>query len=50
MAVVAAFASVTLGVASPARADQVMEGIYTYTQGDVVAEWTIYPSLSLIHI
>ncbi len=20
-----------------------MEGIYTYTQGDVVAEWTIYP-------
>ncbi len=21
-----------------------MEGIYTYTQGDVVADWTIYPS------
>ena len=44
LAVVAALASMTLGVASPARADQVMEGIYTYTQGDVVAEWTIYPS------
>lgn len=43
-AVVAAFASVVLGFASPARADQVMQGIYTYTQGDVVAEWTIYPS------
>ena len=39
----AAFSSVVLGFASPARADQVMEGIYTYTQGDVHAEWTIYP-------
>lgn len=44
LAVAAAFASVVLGFASPARADQVMQGIYTYTQGDVVAEWTIYPS------
>ena len=44
LAVAAAFASVVLGFASPARADQLMQGIYTYTQGDVVAEWTIYPS------
>jgi hypothetical protein len=43
LAVAAAFAGVVLGFASPARADQVMEGIYTYTQGDVVAEWTVYP-------
>jgi hypothetical protein len=38
-----AFASVVLGFASPARADQVMEGVYSYNQGDVHAEWTIYP-------
>jgi hypothetical protein len=44
LAVAAALASVALGFASPARADQVMQGVYTYTQGDVVAEWTIYPS------
>jgi hypothetical protein len=44
LAVVAAFATVFLGFAGPARADQLMEGIYTYTQGDVVAEWVIYPS------
>jgi hypothetical protein len=44
LAVAAAFASVVLGFASPARADQLMQGIYTYTQGDVVAEWTIYPT------
>jgi hypothetical protein len=44
LAVAAAFASVVLGFAIPARADQVMQGVYTYTQGDVVAEWTIYPS------
>jgi hypothetical protein len=44
LAVAAAFASLVLGFASPARADQVMEGIYTYTQGDLVAEWTIYPT------
>ena len=43
LAVVAVFASVVIGFAGPARADQMMEGIYTYTQGDVVAEWTIYP-------
>ena len=42
-AVASAVVTVALGVASPARADQVMQGIYTYTQGNVVAEWTIYP-------
>lgn len=44
LAVAAACSSVFLGFAGPARADQVMEGVYTYTQGDVRAEWTIYPS------
>ena len=34
----------TLGFAGPASADQVIEGVYTYTQGDVKAEWTIWPS------
>jgi hypothetical protein len=43
LAVAVAVASAVLGFASPARADQVMQGIYTYTQGDIVAEWTIYP-------
>jgi hypothetical protein len=32
-------------LASPASADQVMEGIYTYTEeGQPSATWTIYPS------
>src|SRR3954447_11257162 len=44
LAVAAVFAGVVLGFASPARADQLMQGIYTYTQGDVVAEWTIQPT------
>lgn len=44
MAAVTALASVALGVAGPARAEQVLEGTYTYSQGDIVAEWTIYPS------
>jgi hypothetical protein len=44
LAVAVAVASAVLGFASPARADQVMQGIYTYTQGDIVAEWTIYPT------
>jgi hypothetical protein len=44
LAVAVAAASAVLGFASPARADQVMQGIYTYTQGDIVAEWTIYPT------
>jgi hypothetical protein len=42
-AVASAVAAVALGVASPARADQVMQGVYSYTQGNIVAEWTIYP-------
>jgi hypothetical protein len=44
LAVAAAAVTLTLGFAAPASADRVMEGIYTYTQGDLVAEWTIYPS------
>jgi hypothetical protein len=44
LAVAAAFASVAIGLAGPARADQMLEGIYTYTQGDVVGQWTVYPS------
>lgn len=43
-AVAVAFGCVALGFASPASADQVMQGIYAYDQGDVHAEWTIYPS------
>lgn len=44
------FAAVTIAlaagvsVAGPARANPVLQGVYTYTQGDVVVEWTIYPS------
>lgn len=41
---VCATATAALGFAGPAQADQVMEGIYGYTQGDVTAEWTIFPS------
>lgn len=44
VAAVLTVAAVGLGVAGPARADQVMQGIYTYTQGDIVATWTIYPT------
>ncbi|HEX7827945.1 MAG TPA: hypothetical protein VF477_23840 [Mycobacterium sp.] len=44
LAVVATFASLAVGYASPASADQVMEGVYSYTQGDIVAQWTIYPT------
>jgi hypothetical protein len=44
-AVASAVAAVALGVASPARADQVMQGIYTYTQEGVgPTTWTFYPS------
>jgi hypothetical protein len=39
-----AFGGLALGTAEPAWADQVMEGIYSYDQGDVHAQWTIYPS------
>jgi hypothetical protein len=42
-ALFAAFATVVVGFASPARADQVIEGIYTYTQDGIAAEMTIYP-------
>jgi hypothetical protein len=44
LAIATAFASVATGFAGPAQADQVMEGVYSYTQGDVHAQWTIYPS------
>jgi hypothetical protein len=43
LAVAATFASLVVGFASPARADQLMQGMYTYTQGDLVATWSIYP-------
>lgn len=43
LAVAAILTSTLLGLAGPARADQVMEGIYDYTQGDIHAELTIYP-------
>ena len=44
LAVAATFATLVVGFASPARADQVMEGVYTYTQGDLVTTWTVYPT------
>jgi hypothetical protein len=44
LAAAAVFASVVLGFAGPARADQVMQGIYAYNQGDVHASWAIFPS------
>ena len=43
-AVAAAIAAVAVGVAGPARADRVMQGVYTYTQDGVAAELTIYPT------
>jgi hypothetical protein len=43
-AVAAMLITSTLGFAGSASADQVMEGIYGYDQGDIHAEWTIYPS------
>jgi hypothetical protein len=44
LAVAAVLTSSVLGFAGPAHADQVMQGIYKYDQGDVHAQWTIYPS------
>lgn len=44
LAIAAVFASAVLGFAGPARADQLMQGVYSYTQGDIHAEWTIFPS------
>jgi hypothetical protein len=41
---VAAFGISTFGFAAPAHADQVMQGIYTYTQDDgLTGTFTIYP-------
>ncbi|WP_263992409.1 hypothetical protein [Mycolicibacterium madagascariense] len=44
MLAVAVLTGSAVGVASPANADPVMQGVYDYTQGDVHAVWTIYPS------
>jgi hypothetical protein len=44
LAVATAFASMAIGFAGPAHAEQVLKGVYTYRQGDIVALWTIYPS------
>jgi hypothetical protein len=45
LAVASALVAVVMGVAGPAQADQVMQGIYTYTQEGVApTTWTIYPS------
>lgn len=43
-AIAMAVAAAGIAFAGPASADEVPQGIYTYSQGDVVAEWTIYPS------
>jgi hypothetical protein len=44
LAAAAVLAGSALGVASPANADQVMQGVYDYTQGAIHATWAIYPS------
>jgi hypothetical protein len=44
LAVAAVLTTSALGLAGPANAEQVMEGIYSYNQGDLHEEWTIYPS------
>ncbi|MDX1891105.1 hypothetical protein [Mycolicibacterium sp. 050158] len=44
LAVATVLVGATLGFAVPASADQVMQGVYSYDQGDIHAEWTIYPS------
>jgi hypothetical protein len=44
LAVAAVLTGSVLGFAGPAHADQVLQGIYSYDQGDVHAEWTIFPS------
>jgi hypothetical protein len=44
-AVVAVLATTVFGFAGPARADQVLEGVYAYAQPDGLgADWTIYPT------
>jgi hypothetical protein len=44
LAAAAVLTSSALGFAGHANADQVMQGVYDYNQGDVHATWTIYPS------
>ena len=45
LAAAAILAGGALGVAGPAHADQVMQGVYNYLPQDAPAEtWTIYPS------
>lgn len=45
LAAAAVFGLVALGLATPAHADQVMEGIYTYSQDDgYTGTYTIFPS------
>lgn len=44
LAVATLLTGVVLGLAGPARADQVMQGVYSYKQGDLNAQWTVYPS------
>jgi hypothetical protein len=44
LAVTAVLTTSALGLAGPANAEQVMEGTYSYNQGDLHEEWTIYPS------
>jgi hypothetical protein len=44
LAVAAVLTTSALGLAGPAQADQVMQGIYDYDQGDIHTQWTIYPS------
>ena len=49
LAVASAIAAVALGVAGPARADQVMQGIYTYTQEGVgPTTWTKTPLFRIL--
>ena len=44
LAAAVVLACVALGFSSPARAEQVLEGVYTYTQeGQPPATWTVYP-------
>ena len=43
LAVAAVLTSSLVGFAGPANADQVMQGIYSYDQGDLHEAWTIYP-------
>jgi hypothetical protein len=40
----AAGMTAAIGFAGPARADQVLEGIFTYSQGDITVDMTITPS------